>query len=71
MLDGAPSSHASEVGGAERLLVVGLLEGKRQVDAVHDWVVGPHAAANLGDHVEAKAAPVRISSQLAVVEGGV
>ena len=29
LLDGAPSSHASEVGGAERLLVVGLLEGKR------------------------------------------
>ena len=71
LLDGPSAAHAAQVGRAHDLLAIGLLQREREVDAVHDGVVGPHAAADLGDDVQAKAAPVGISAQLAVVEGGV
>ncbi len=51
-------------------LAVGLVQGKREVDAVHDGEVGSHALADLLDEVDAEALPVGVLAGLAAVEGG-
>ena len=71
LLDRAPAAHTAQVGAVEHLLAIGLLQGEGEVDAVHDREVGPHAAADLAHRVQAKAAPVGVAAQPAVVEGGV
>ena len=71
LFDGTAAAHASQIGRIHDLLVIGFLECKRKVDAVHDGVVGPNAATDFFDHIEAKLTPIGITSELAMVKGGV